>query len=162
MDTGRALVETILNIHREFEAKENHFRLFIRAYIYEIAGLIRRNLECTFQTSKSCKEEKVKEMLKNTFDLIDKHYVNDISLSMAADASSLSVSHFCRVFRKYTGITFKNYLSMYRIEKATGMLKNAASITEISFECGFGSVTSFIREFKKYKGCTPSTFRNRH
>ena len=57
-------------------------------------------------------------MLKNTFSYIDRNYQNPISLADAAAQSSLSVTHFSRLFKQATGMTFKEYLNLYRVNMA--------------------------------------------
>ncbi len=72
-----------------------------------------------------------------------------------------SVSHFCRLFKRTTGMTFTAYLSLYRVNRAEEMLSSPCSITEIAYACGFNSPVSFIRSFKQYKNTTPSASRAR-
>ena len=40
------------------------------------------------------------------------------------------------------------------------LLETNKSITDIAFECGFNSVSSFNRSFKKVKGISPREFKN--
>lgn len=62
---------------------------------------------------------------------------------------------------KATGLTPKEYLQMKRIEKARSLLLNSShTITDISLEVGFNSVSKFIEAFKKIEGKLPSDFRH--
>ena len=76
-------------------------------------------------------------MLEKTFDLIDISYFEDVSLKKAALVSNLSIQHFCRLFKKTTGMTFNDYLSFYRVNRAEKLLHSQKKITEIALECGF-------------------------
>ena len=52
------------------------------------------------------------------------------------------------------------YLTLYRIEKASGkLLKSDLSVTSIAFSSGFNDLSYFIKTFKQIKGITPSKFR---
>ena len=52
------------------------------------------------------------------------------------------------------------YLTLYRIEKASRKLINTdSSVTSIAFSCGFNDLSYFIKTFKKVKGITPAKFR---
>ena len=59
-------------------------------------------------------------------------------------------------FRRATGITFTQHLSMIRIAKAKRLLSNPqARISEIAFEAGFASITHFKRMFRRLTGQSP-------
>ncbi|HHV98679.1 MAG TPA: AraC family transcriptional regulator [Clostridiaceae bacterium] len=159
---GKHLASCIERIYDEYNKKEKAFELLVTSNILELMGMLVRNFERTAKKLESSYDvAKAKEMLKNTFRLIDLNYGSDLDLRRAAEASNLSVSHFSRLFKKATGMTFKNYLSFYRINQAEEMLSTARPISEIAFECGFNSIASFIRAFKQYKKCTPSAYRKK-
>jgi len=164
-ETGKSAAYCIEKIRKEFSKKEKAFELLIEAYILELMGILVRNYGANVKMQKHPYQvEKAKEMLKNTFELIDNNYSVHLSLEQAAKASNLSISHFSRLFKRATGMTFKDYLSFYRINKAEEMLVSspACPISQIAFDCGFNSLASFIRAFKQYKKCTPSSYRNRN
>ncbi len=72
----------------------------------------------------------------------------------------LSKSHFEHMFKAYTNMTFIDYLTVERIKKAEGLIANPSmKITDIAFESGFSSVSSFNRAFKKIKQISPTEFR---
>ncbi len=157
---GRQLASCIEKINDEYNKKEKAYELLVKSSIIELMGILVRNFKhIAKRSANSYDVTKAKEMLKNTFRLIDTHYNSNLDLKQAAEASNLSVSHFSRLFKKATGMTFKDYLSFYRINKAEEMLSTTRSISEIAFECGFNSITSFIRTFKQYRNCTPSYYR---
>lgn len=64
------------------------------------------------------------------------------------------------LFRDTLGITFNTFINNIRLEKAKLMLKkNDMTVTEIAFECGFGSIRSMNRIFLKQLGCSPTEYR---
>ena len=78
---------------------------------------------------------------------------------MVAQATNLSVTHFCRLFKQTTGMGFHEYLNRYRIAQAEHMFSSSKSLLEISYACGFGSVSAFLRNYKKYRGLPPRLAR---
>lgn len=75
----------------------------------------------------------------------------------------LSPCYFCKLFRKETGMTFSEYRSRRRVEKARQLLLNpSARIGEIADACGFRSLPCFIRAFHRHQGCPPSLYRMQH
>ncbi len=156
------MVDLLYAIQREAREKNPAFELFVKSSVYELIGMLAREYR-QFSRKRSGMGEidKSREMLQNTFQLIDAHYQRDLTLIQAAQASNLSVSHFCRLFKRFTGMTFKEYLTLFRISRAEALLMKDKSITEIAYASGFNSIDSFIRAFKRYKRCTPSSYRDR-
>jgi AraC-like DNA-binding protein/ligand-binding sensor protein len=88
------------------------------------------------------------------------HYTEDISLRQVAKTVNTSVFYFCKQFHKSTGLTFTEFVSRIRIEKAKNLLLNPnLHITEIAYAIGFQSLTQFNRTFKKIMGQSPTDYR---
>jgi len=82
------------------------------------------------------------------------------SLADVAKASGASVFHFCKVFKKTTGLTFTDYVARVRLEDAKAELLNPnRRISEIAYDVGFQSLTQFNRVFKRIFGESPTQFR---
>lgn len=85
---------------------------------------------------------------------------NSLSLSTVAKASGTSPSHFCKVFKKTTGLTFTDHVARVRIEDAKAELLNLnRRISEIAYDVGFQSLTQFNRVFQRIFGQSPTQFR---
>ncbi len=153
------LSDCVQEIHKEFSARNTSYQYIIKSLLYRMAGVLIRDglFDVCLRDEKNIIE--IRQMLNKTFELIDGSYSDRISLKKAASNSNLSVPHFCRLFKKASGMTFNDYLTFYRINRAEKMLGMQKTLTEIALECGFGSVSSFIRNFKKFKRCTPSSYK---
>ncbi len=91
---------------------------------------------------------------------INEHKTEMLSLSSVAQASGASVFHFCKVFKKSTGLTFSDYVAHARLEGAkTELLNPNRRIGEVAYDVGFQSLTQFNRTFKRIVGCSPTQFR---
>ena len=89
------------------------------------------------------------------------HHSEPIRLKTVAQALNVSEFHFCRTFRQATGLTFMDYLSRVRIEKAKDLLsENRLRVSEIAYEVGFQTITHFNRVFRKLVGFSPTKFRS--
>jgi AraC-like DNA-binding protein len=89
------------------------------------------------------------------------HHTDDLSLGQVAQAMHTSVFYFCKLFRKATGLTFTEFVSRTRIEKAKNLLLNPnLRISEVAYEVGFQSLTHFNRVFKKITGESPTEYRS--
>lgn len=83
-----------------------------------------------------------------------------LSLAAVAQASGASVFHFCKVFKKSTGLKFTDYVARVRLEDArTQLLNPNRRISEIAYDIGFQSLTQFNRMFKRVFGQSPTEFR---
>jgi AraC-like DNA-binding protein len=157
---AKQILDCIFQIKEELEMRGRAYENQIRSLLYKILVMVERNNLYKIYRNDDRKKRAVRQMLESTFKLIDLSFSEEINLKMAAAISNLSVPHFCRLFKKATGMTFNDYLSFYRVNRAEKLLGTQKKITEIALECGFGSVSSFLRNFKKYKNCTPTVYRN--
>ena len=100
--------------------------------------------------------------IKHAREYISDHYQEPLTLKQAARAVNMSVCNFCKVFKQSSGMTFTDYLTRLRIEKAKNLLANTdKQISEIAFEVGFNSLSQFNRSFKRITGESPSLFRKK-
>lgn len=94
-------------------------------------------------------------------EFMQQNHTEDLSLGQVAKAVNTSTFYFCKMFKKYTGINFTDYLSRLRIEKAKNLLLNPnLRISEIAYAVGFQSLTHFNRVFKKVLGLSPTDYRS--
>ena len=95
-------------------------------------------------------------------EFIRQHSTEDLSLGQVAQAVHTSLFYFCKLFRKANGLTFTEFVSRTRVEKAKNLLLNPnLRVSEIAYEVGFQSLTHFNRVFKKVVGESPTAFRER-
>jgi len=91
---------------------------------------------------------------------IGEHYAEDISLGQVSSIVNTSRFYFCKQFRKAAGLSFIEFVSRTRIEKAKNLLLNPnLRISEIAFAVGFQSLTHFNRVFKQIVGQSPTKYR---
>ena len=92
---------------------------------------------------------------------VEKEFRNKITLKEAAQILNVSPEHMCRLFKKYTDMTFNEYLMSLRISAFYQLLQNSnQKISVILEECGITNYKVFIREFKKTFGKTPEKLRS--
>ncbi len=99
-------------------------------------------------------------LVQKARDYIEKHKMEPLSLSAVAQAAGASVFHFCKVFRKSTGLKFTDYVARVRLEDArTQLLNPNRRVSEVAYDVGFQSLTQFNRMFKRVFGQSPTEFR---
>ena len=90
------------------------------------------------------------------------HQSEDLSLEAVARSVHVSEFHFCKLFKRCTGLTFTDYLARVRIETVKQLLLNPHKrVSEAAFEAGFQSLSQFNRVFHRITGESPRQHRER-
>lgn len=83
-----------------------------------------------------------------------------LTLGQVARQAGLSESHFCRLFKEFSGLTLTDYVNRCRIEWAKReLLRPEVRISEIAFLIGYQSLSQFNRSFVRITGQSPTLFR---
>jgi len=93
----------------------------------------------------------------------DKNIYTDSNLTLARVARRLSVPvrDVSTAINRITGENFSRYINGFRVRHAQVVLRETElPITEVMFESGFVSKSSFNTEFRRITGRTPSEFRS--
>ena len=91
---------------------------------------------------------------------LENDYAKQWKLDDLLQIAHMSRSNLMRIFRRATGQTPIEYLVRLRIQKAMEMLRNTdRTITEVAMDTGFNDSNYFTRQFRRVKGCSPSSFR---
>ncbi|QNU67035.1 response regulator [Ruminiclostridium herbifermentans] len=86
--------------------------------------------------------------------------MSDLTLDQVAATVNLSPNYFSSLFNHETGMTFIEYLTDIRMEKAKDYLRcSSKKISEIGFLVGYLDSHYFSYIFKKTQNCTPSEYR---
>lgn len=101
-------------------------------------------------------EKPVTKQYRKLLEEIDDKYAY-YTFSDAADFMGMSESYFSRLFRKFSDITFSEYLNYVKTVKAVDLIKEGSSLsmTAIAIKCGFGTIRNFNRVFKRITGFNP-------
>ncbi len=84
----------------------------------------------------------------------------NISLSAVSDSLFMNKSYISEVFKQKTGLSFIEYLTIVKMERAKKLVGDGRlKAYEVAELLGFKDVEYFSRLFKKYTGITPSEYR---
>ena len=91
---------------------------------------------------------------------ITENYMHNISLKSLSEKYFINRAYLGQIFKKQFGVSFKDYLNNYRIEKACEiLLRTDDKIYEIAEAVGFNNTDYFISKFVQIKGTTPLQYR---
>lgn len=93
---------------------------------------------------------------------MEKSYSDKIELNDLAKEAFMSRFHYVRIFQRMYGLTPRAYLRDLRISKAKTLIKQGLPITQVCFDVGYESVTTFSSVFKKCTGYTPREYQRIH
>ncbi|MDT0676849.1 AraC family transcriptional regulator [Autumnicola musiva] len=94
------------------------------------------------------------------FNFVKQEYRRSIGLEEISAKVSMTVPAFCRYFKRITGKTFTQFVNEYRLVHAAKLLhEKQMSITDVCFESGFNNFSHFNKQFKKFTGKSPSSYR---
>ncbi len=90
---------------------------------------------------------------------LEENYEKDLSLKKIAEHFHLNACYVSQLIRGETGLTYTQYVTELRINKAKELLKTTSlSLAEISEAVGFNDYFYFIKTFKKEVGVTPGKY----
>ena len=108
-------------------------------------------------TNKKAQDYKPIRIVK---EYIESHYQDTINLRSVAKEAGLNPVYLGALFKKETGINFKDYLISIRIDKAKELLLNTdETIKAIADHVGYKDVRYFSKLFMKTVGLTPNEYR---
>lgn len=119
---------------------------------------IRRLCAPILDDSQKAAKRKYIELLNKITDYCENRYEEQIRLADISAECGYSQYHFSRIFRKVTSMSFPDFLSSFRIEKAKERLYYNTSVSKVAYECGFNNLRSFNRAFRKNTGITPREY----
>lgn len=97
--------------------------------------------------------------IENARIYIQNNITENIDFDKLIENSSLSPTHFRRLFKKNVGYSPRDYYNYIKIKQAKEMLKTGVfTVSEIADELGYSSVYYFSATFKKYYNVSPNNY----
>lgn len=149
----RTIEQTIYSMAQEMQHQKPAYGCAVKSQMYALYTLLVRQADTLpLQTRLPVGHKDTVTML---LELVGSQYQQPLTLTDAARAVHLSIPQVTRVFKQATGMTFKQYVNLFRIDQSVPSLLRGTSVTQTAMECGFENVNTFIRLFKQHKKMTP-------
>lgn len=157
----KKILKDILDMINIYKTSNNGWQLNIKSSLYKIISLlISEDMLLNKKNIKSIKKDYKIDLIKKILNYIHENYNDKIYIEDLALEANMNVQYFCRFFKSVIGKTPVEYINSYRIEKATELLQTETlSISNIALSVGIDNFSYFVKQFKKYKNCTPSQYR---
>lgn len=136
---------------------------------YGIANDLRRNGQLQLFLSiiaesvpieKKSETDSADNYVRRAVEFIQGNYCNPIKVTDVADYVCINRSYLYTLFRNGTGMSPQQFLTTFRITKATELLQlTEHPIESIALSCGYTDPLVFTKAFKQMKGMSPSAYR---
>src|SRR5690606_15449823 len=101
------------------------------------------------------------ESIRAANQYMDDHLSERTRLRQVGEHVHLNPSYLNVLFKKQMHMTFSEYITRRRLQKAKGMLLHTMMpITEISEQVGYKTAKYFTTIFKEYEGISPGQYRS--
>lgn len=106
------------------------------------------------------KEHPDELFLKKVMTIIERNTNNPgFSVDMVSATVGMSSTHLYRRLKSITGLSTREIINNYRMQKAAQMLSDKeGNITEVMYAVGFSSLSSFSKSFKARFGVSPRMY----
>ena len=147
------------NMEREYSAQKPCWsQMLISTFLILLSGIYRNSPE-TFPASKHPDGQMLIFRVQN---YLESHLSDDLSLDAVSARFYVDKFHLSHQFTRFTGYSFKQYITSARLSKAKDLLLHSGEeVQQIAEQVGYHSATHFIRVFKESEGLSPLQYRLR-
>lgn len=158
------LISLLEQIAEEYVQCKPFYETYIHSLFINFFVILGRNIIQLKNHPIQSKNQIQHKYIENVLSIckyINDHCTEDLTLIQLSKLVGFSKYHFSRIFHEYAGCSYYNYLMKRRILYAETLLCDPSlSITDVAMQCGFNCSSSFNRNFRKLKNCSPNEFRS--
>lgn len=159
---AQTIAAILFDIEKEWKEQKAGYRILIKAHLMKMLALIYRYYE-EEQNFEPHPADKRHLCILRAVDHINAHYTEHLTLKSLADMVHMSENYFSTLFGEIMHMPFSQYILEKRLNHACMLLKTTVeSITAISLQSGFSSISYFNRSFKKRYGLSPGKYRSEY
>lgn len=157
---GKQLSDCLFQLLEAYEKQEDGCQLYFSSVVYQFLFLLYRNHSRKLTPETLDKEKKYFYKLEEIIAYVKTNYHREIALKDVSRLLNLSPEYFCRLFKKYTGQTFLEYVNTVRMGHFYHDLAHTDySINELLKKNGISNYKVFMRMFKAAYKTTPGKLR---
>lgn len=147
---------------QDYQEKLEQFHPDVNMTSKEVASYFQGLLSMAMEFKKRKNEDQGKSVLSKVVEYIDQHYEQEsLSLNEVAEYAEVSASYLSATFSQGMQVTFVEYVTQKRMEKAKKLLRTSTLSTgEVSAQVGFKDPHYFSFVFKKTQGMSPREYRS--
>lgn len=159
-----------LNIYKNYRFKDELHRICIenmtmsgnndKMNVYANLFFLLNEISKVF-TDTATEQEQSDSIEYKIIRYVNKHLCEKLTLDTVCEKFYISKPQLCRIFKKATGTTMGQYITVKRLVTARKLINDGAKPTSVYFGCGFGDYSTFYRAYVKNFGEAPSDRHNK-
>ena len=153
--TSRSGLDGIQYLHRNELLERLYYCSSLRVLGTEVCNILEDKIRSTREAIEQLENKPVRIIRE----MVAQHYMEHISLNDAAKLVDLNPVYLSVLFKKETGINFKDYVTNVRIDKAKELLRQGETISRIAELVGYQDTKYFSRLFAKVVGVNPTQYK---
>lgn len=136
---------------------------------YDLSNDLRRNGQLSVflsivakgtQVAEKSEADRANAYVRRAISFIQSNYCNPIKVTDIADYVCINRSYLYTLFQNSMGMSPQQFLTTFRITKATELLQlTALPIESIAISCGYHDPLVFTKAFRQMKGMSPTGYR---
>ncbi|MCI8388859.1 MAG: AraC family transcriptional regulator [Clostridiales bacterium] len=153
----REIADMFYKISSLIQEKQRGWQILAYSYLLKlltVVGTCASNQICLLTKSA------LPPLMESVIASINAEFTQTCTAEDIATRYGISNSHLSRLFNRYIGMNFSQYVNAKRISYAKALLSGGASVTDACYECGFSDCSHFISVFKRHVGVTPNKFKH--
>ena len=125
---------------------------------YQFFSVLARNLE--IEADKRTEDDN--RYIRKAVEYIQNHYSYPLQINEIAAYVGINRSYLYTLFKEQYGLSPKEYLTNFRITRASQLLEiTELSIESVAMSCGYQNTLGFSKIFKGRMGVTPSVYKKK-
>lgn len=135
----------------------------VKAKIYELFALLCDHYIVPVANIREIESNKHLKKMEVINHYISNNFHRELSIEEVSRLFNYNASYFSRMYKKFMGVTYTEYLNSLRLDNAFQMLRDSdQTVLEISLQSGFANVKTFYNVFKKKFHLSPQQYRNKY
>ncbi|KRF39851.1 helix-turn-helix domain-containing protein [Paenibacillus sp. Soil787] len=151
-------IENLLfQMNNEYTNPNRHGQaLYFETLLVQLLLFASRKAADTAETAYLPMNKKIAEITE----YCNTHYMKILTMKEASAQFFISPFHFSRLFKRYTGFNFTEYILTLRIREAQRLLRETSSkVIDIAESVGYLNITHFNRKFKQVTKMSPLEYK---
>jgi len=152
LETKKKIYHKIMALIEANELQTDYANLIVESHLLALLALFMQNA--------SKKQTPSKKVVPEIINYLSENFNMPLSVQEIADNFHISYSQLEKTFKKFFGMSVKEYISSIRLKNAVyQLLSTDDSMTQITFDNGFANMKSFYKAFKDTYHTTPLEFK---
>lgn len=154
------VMKLIKEMYGAYTEKKPGYEMKVKSGYYMLLYLLVTKYREMDVTQDMLKQNRKLNRLTTITNYIKENYREEISLESLAEIFGYAPAYLSRMFQKYAGINYKDYVRSIRVEYAFRELTGTDhTVSEIAVNNGFPNNKAFAKVFQKKYGMLPSEYR---